>query len=348
MQRILFADLQLTIAKALLRAELSPERADRCATLFAETTRDGVYTHGLNRLPRMLAMIENNSVSPTAELSLVGANGGLERWDGHRGVGNLNADAAMHRTMELAAEYGIGCVALRNTTHWMRGGTYGWQAADRGYFALCWTNTNPNTPAWGTTAATLGNNPFVLAVPRLHAAGSVDAPYAGGPHVILDMAISQFSYGQIDAHIARGEQLSVPGGFDKDGHLTHDPGSIRESYRALPIGFWKGSGLALALDLFAAMLSGGKATHEIALDPLFETGISQMFLCISPANIAHADEMTRTVDALIEAIRTAPRSDHAKQPRYPGEETLRLREENSRLGIPVDEAVWAQVQRLAE
>jgi 3-dehydro-L-gulonate 2-dehydrogenase len=342
MQRIPFAELQSTISAVLQRAGVTPERAGRCATLFAETTRDGVYTHGLNRLPRMLAMIENGSVSTTTEPTVVASHGALESWDGHLGIGNLNAEAAMNRAMELADEYGLGCVALRNTSHWMRGGTYGWQAADRGYFALSWTNTNPNTPAWGTAGATLGNNPFVVAIPRIN---PDTGGYRGGPHVVLDMAISQFSYGQLDAHIARGELLSVPGGFDSEGNLTRDPAAIRESYRALPIGFWKGSGLALTLDLFAAMLSGGKATHEISLDPLFETGISQIFLVVSPKNVAHAEAMTHTADALIQALRTAPRSDPNKPARYPGEETLRLREENTRLGIPVDEGVWDELRR---
>ena len=342
MQRISFIELQSTISAVLQRAGVSPQRADRCATLFAETTRDGVYTHGLNRLPRMLAMIENGSVSPTAEPSVVASHGALESWDGHLGIGNLNAEAAMARAIELADQYSLGCVALRNTSHWMRGGTYGWQAADRGYFALSWTNTNPNTPAWGTAGATLGNNPFVVAIPRMN---PETGKYKGGPHVVLDMAISQFSYGQLDAHIARGEQLSVPGGFDTEGNLTSDPAAIRASYRALPIGFWKGSGPALTLDLFAAMLSGGKATHEISLDPLFETGISQIFLVVSPSNIAQAEAMTETSDALIQALRSAPRSDPARAARYPGEETLRLRQENNLLGIPVDESVWAEIRQ---
>lgn len=348
MKRIPFSDLQSTITTVLIRAGLSPERAARSATLFAETTRDGVYTHGLNRLPRMLAMIQNGSVHPSAEMELVIAHAALERWDGNCGLGNLNADAAMQRAMELAATYGIGCIALRNTNHWMRGGTYGWQAADNGYFGLCWTNTNPNTPAWGTTAASMGNNPLVLAIPRLNPAANASHPYRGGPHVVVDTAMSQFSYGQLDAYIARGEQLPVPGGYDSDGNLTQDPAAIRASYRALPIGFWKGSGIALTMDLFAAMLSGGKASHELSMDPLFESGLSQFFIAIAPTSVAHTEELTRIADALITALHHAPRSDPAKQPRYPGEETLRLREENTRLGVPVDKAVWEQVRSLAQ
>lgn len=338
MLRVPFETLRDAVAAALRAHGAGDEKALACATLFAETTCDGVYTHGLNRLPRLMAMMKNGSVLPNESLERVQAHAALEQWNGRRGFGNLNALAATDRAMELATEYGIGCVALRNTNHWMRGGTYGWHAAERGFFGLCWTNTNPNLPAWGTTGSTLGNNPLVLAAPRLNPATNT---YAGGEHVVVDTAMSQFSYGQIDAHIARGAKLPVPGGYDVNGVLTDDPQLIRESYRALPIGFWKGSGLAMMLDLFAAMLSGGKTSHEIHVDPVFETGLSQMFLAIAPQGVAQTEQMTATVNGLIEALHTAPRSDAAVQPRYPGEQMLRIREENLRLGVPVDEKVWA-------
>ena len=63
--------------------------------------------------------------------------GAMERWDGQRGFGPLNARHAMARAVELAHQFGIGMVALGNNNHWMRGGTYGWQAADAGCIGIC-------------------------------------------------------------------------------------------------------------------------------------------------------------------------------------------------------------------
>lgn len=342
MLRIPFHTLFETLHRATLALGLPEPQAALSARLFAETTRDGVYTHGLNRFSRLAAMIANGSVRPAATPTLTASAGAIERWNGNLGPGNTNAHSSMQRAIELAHQHGIGAVALADTNHWMRGGTYGWQAADQGLFAICWTNTNPNTPAWGTTGPTLGNNPLVLAIPRPRPSAAPDdaTAFAGGSHVVLDMALSQFSYGQIDAHIARGQQLPFPGGFDLEGNLTTDPVAIRASYRALPIGLWKGSGLALTLDLFAAILSGGQTTHQISVDPLFESGVCQFFLAIHPQNLIHTAELTRTADALIEAIHTAPRANPHQPPRYPGEETLRLRAENLAFGVPVDEAAW--------
>src|SRR5262249_13701117 len=157
------------------------------ARLFAETDRDGVYTHGVNRFPRFVRMIDAGAIDIRAAAVVSAQFGSLERWDGRRGPGNLNAYAWMGRAIEVAREHGIGCIALSNTTHWMRAGTYGWQAADAGMIGICWTNTLPNMPPWGDTVARLGNNPLVIAVPRKHG------------QVVLDMAMSQYSYGTLTA-----------------------------------------------------------------------------------------------------------------------------------------------------
>jgi len=317
----------------LLTLGFADERARLCARLFAETTRDGVYTHGLARFPRFVATIKNGVVDPSASRSLVSGFGAIERWDGNLGPGNLNAFASMQRALELARVNGIGAVFLAHTNHWMRGGTYGWQAADQGLFAVCFTNTLANVPAWGASAPTVGNNPLVLAVPR-----------PGGANVVLDMAMSQYSYGTLSAYAKRGQPLPFPGGFDTAGELTTNAAAIAATERALPIGLWKGSGLALTLDLFAAMLSGGLATHQIPRDSLRESGLSQVFLAIDPTHLAaDAAALNATADAVLANLQAAVAADPGKPVRYPGEQTLATREENLRLGVPVDEELWRQL-----
>lgn len=334
MQRIQFQIVRCQLVKVLRSLGFSDERADLSARLFAETTRDGVYSHGVNRFPRFIAMVRNGSVDPAAEPRLVSSFGALERWDGQRGPGNLNAHAAMARTISLSREHGIGCVALANTNHWMRGGTYGWQAAEAGVIGICWTNTMPNVPPWGGTEPAIGNNPLVLAVPR-----------ANGP-VVLDIALSQFSYGALESYRRRGEVLPVEGGFDAEGKLTRDPAAIEASQRLLPIGFWKGSGLAVMLDLIAAMTSLGNATHQIANDPLRETGLSQMFVAIDPRALGDAEKLNQIADEVVACLHRSRADEEGKPVRYPGENTLRLRDENRRLGLPINEAVWTEICKM--
>ncbi len=331
MNRLSFEEVQRTLAGVLVRLGMDGERAQVCARLFAETTRDGVYTHGVNRFPRFVGTIRNGMVNVRAAAERVAGFGGLERWDGNRGPGNLNALAAMERAIELGREHGVGCVTLGNTNHWMRAGSYGRQAADAGVIGICWTNTMPNLPPWGGLDPVLGNNPLVFAIPR-----------AKG-HVVLDMAMSQFSYGTLESYRKRGEQLPVDGGFDEAGNLTRDPGAIEKSWRPLPIGYWKGSGLAVVLDMIAAVMSLGQATHQLAPDPLLEVGISQIFITLNPQALGPTTRTEQIADEIVASLHEARPAQEGRRVRYPGEQTLRLREENLKLGLPVEPAVWEQI-----
>jgi 3-dehydro-L-gulonate 2-dehydrogenase len=331
--RIQFAEMKGEFLRVLLKLGFQAERAEICARLFAETSLDGVYSHGLNRFPRFVDYIQKGFVKIDAEPEQEASFGALERWNGHLGPGNLNAARMMERAMVLARENGIGSVALRNSNHWMRGGSYGWQAVNNGFIAICWTNTTANLPPWGSAAAFLGNNPFILAVPRPE-----------GP-VVLDMAISQYSYGKLESYQRQEKELPFAGGYDTAGELTRDPAAIMTSRRALPIGFWKGSGLSMLLDLIALLLAGGRTTAEVGRSEA-EYGLSQVFITFDPSRLPEADALQERVEKYLDELRqlepVAPDS-HAY---YPGERTLQTRSENLAQGIPVEPEIWAKVRQM--
>ena len=334
MNRISFEDVQATLEGVLRKLGFAASRAESCARLFAETTCDGVYTHGVNRFPRFVAMIRNGNVNVNAEPRRVAGFGALERWDGQRGPGNLNAQTSMERAISLSREHGVGCVALGNTNHWMRGGSYGWQAAEASVIGICWPNTMPNLPAWGGVEPCLGNNPLVVAAPR-----------AGG-HVVLDMAMSQFSYGTLESYKNQGKTLPVDGGFDAAGKLTRDAAAIEQTQRPLPIGYWKGSGLSLVLDMMAAMTSLATATHQLTTDSLKEAGLSQMFLTINPAALGDEARLQQIADEIIASLHQSRAAEEGAKIRYPGEKVLQIRAENRRLGVPVERKVWEEIVKM--
>ena len=326
--RVPYDQVHDTLRSILLERGMASARADLCARLFADASRDGVPSHGLNRFPLFVSCIDRGLVDVNAEPTRVAAFGVLERWDGHYGPGNLAARACMERAIALSREHGVGVVALANTNHWMRAGNVGWQAAEAGVVGICWTNTLPNLPPWGSTSPSIGNNPLVIGVPR------------EGGHVVLDMAMSQFSYGALSVARMRGEELPVDGGYDADGNFTRDPSAIEATRRLLPAGYWKGSGLSIVLDMIAALLSGGRATHEINPDPRDETGQSQVFVAIDPVMLGAADDV---VDRIVESVHAS-----GEGVRYPGERTLATRAASLRDGVEVEPAIWESVQGLVE
>ncbi|HEY0245210.1 MAG TPA: 3-dehydro-L-gulonate 2-dehydrogenase, partial [Mucilaginibacter sp.] len=265
-----------------------------------------------------------------AEPTKEGGLGAIEQWNGNLGPGILNARFCMSRAIELANENGIGCIAIKNTNHWMRGGTYGWQAAEAGYISICFTNTIANLPPWGGLDPRLGNNPLVISIPRKDG------------HVVLDMAISQYAYGKLQQYKAQNEELPLPGGYDSQGNLSTDAAAIIESKRTLPVGFWKGSGLALVLDLMATVLSGGNSTARITASAN-ESGVSQVFICIKPNS---GEQTEQLIEEIINYTKTSRPESDGQSISYPGENTLKTREKSLKEGVWVDAQIWEKVKAL--
>ena len=335
MIKIPYEELRAKFETILLRHGVNEEIARTAAENFAQTSLDGVYSHGVNRFPRVISYIDKGVIDCSARPECVARIGSFERWDGHMGMGNANAKLAMDRACELAHECGIGLVAIGNTNHWMRGGAYGWQAADKGCIGICWTNTMPNTSVWGGIEPKIGNNPFIISIPR-----------SSGKHIVVDCAMSQFAYGKIEMARMKGETLPVPGGFDTAGNPTTDPAEIEKSGRMLTIGYWKGSGLSILLDLAAAVLSGGNTVTDIGRKYTEEIGLSQVMIAVDAGKMqtpAITDEITSRV---IDDIKTATPSKPGGKILYPGEMEYETRQKNLAGGIPVLEEVWAQIEAL--
>ena len=188
----------------------------------------------------------DSDIKATCELQLEA----YERWNGHRGFGPLNARQAMERACELAKQYGIGMVALANNNHWMRGGSYGLQAAD--------------------------------------------------------------------------------------------PGEIYKTKRVLPMGFWKGSGISIALDMIASVLTAENAVHTIGTFE-DEIGLSQMMIAIDPSKANTEEQTDAIVDGILAYIKASKPIDEARPVLYPGEPEWQTMEEHRKNGIPVIEEKWNMV-----
>ena len=334
MRRIPFEMMVAELRRVLLNTGFANSRADRLARIFAETTRDGVYSHGVNRfLPFIRHARSGEGMDLHAEPERSAAFGVLEQWDGKLGPGILNACVCMDRAVEVAKEQGMGSVSLRNTNHWMRAGTYGLRAADAGCIGICWTNTTQLIPPFGSADRKVGNNPLVFSIPR-----------PGGRHLLLDMAMSQYSHGKLDGYRIANQRLPVPGGYDDKGELSFDAGAIQAARRPLPIGHWKGIGLAMSLDLVASLLSGGRSTFQIAQEES-EYGVSQVFIAIHAGAVA-GDRMREIVDQTLADFHAAEPLEGNEPATYPGERMFSTREENLKLGIPVDEECWREILAL--
>lgn len=334
--RIFYEEMKEKLQSILVKYGFNEKRAEESAKNFADSSLDGVYSHGYQRFPRVIDYIQKGYIDVNAVPEKITGFGAVERWDGHLGMGNLNAKMAMQRAVELAAQLGIGMVAMSNTNHWMRGGAYGWQAAEAGCIGICWTNTCPNMPAWGAIDGRIGNNPFVLAVPDQN-----------GDHVVVDTAMAQYSYGKLSVCRQNGEKLPYPGGYDEEGNLTCDPAAIEKTRRVVPIGYWKGSGLSIVLDLIGGMLTLGRTVTKVGQECESEYGLTQVFIAIRPEVLNQdPDKAQEILNETLKDIQASIPEKEGHTVRYPGQGTLIRRRENLKNGIPVNEEIWKKICEL--
>lgn len=329
--RVPYEKLQAEFRRVLEKNGFGHDKAELCAKVFAQNSLDGVASHGLNRFPEFIAQVSEGLVDATASPTLEERFGAWERWEGNLGPGICNATFCMDRAIALAREYGLGAVALKNTNHWMRAGTYGWQAAEAGCIGICWTNTPPLMPPWGAKETKVGNNPLVIAVPR-----------ANGQHVVVDAAMSLFAIGKMHSYRLSGYLLPLDGGYDEQGNLTRDPGSILASKRPLPIGYWKGSGLALLLDLTAVALSGGLSTRQLGMKDTHYKA-SQVFLAFDMSKLPDAAQFQEELELIVADFQAAAPVADGQAVRYPGQGSWQTRQENLAQGVPVEPAIWQKV-----
>lgn len=327
--------MEKVLYELFIKYNFTNKKAKLLSNVFTESTLDGISSHGINRVPLFIEYVKKGIIKVDAEAEKSNSFGNIERWDGNLGPGIVNATKCTNRAIELAKQYGMGMVALRNTNHWMRGGTYGKQAANADCISILFTNTKPNMPPWGGRDNRIGNNPFIVSIPRKKG------------HIVLDMAISQFSFGKIDDYRLKGEKLPHPGGWDENNELSHDPDKILSHERGLPIGYWKGSALSIVLDMLATSLSAGNSTYKINSKDI-ETAISQVYICIYPGIFNDNGLQEKLIEEVINFTRDVEPMKHGDTIYYPGERSSQTRTKNLKEGIFVNDSIWKKIKDLNE
>lgn len=334
MTRIPYEQTVALLKKTLMSRNTDADKAELVAREMARNALEGTYSHGINRFARLINNIDDGIVKVDQMPTIISGFGAIENYDGNLGLGVVNATFCMDRAMALAREHGIGLVAIRNTNHWQRAATYALQACAGGMASICFSNTMPNMPAWGAVDPRLGNNPLTMGFPRQ------------GGDVIIDMAMSQFSYGAMEVAKLEGRQMPAPAGFDAHGSLTLDPAQVIATMRVVPTGYWKGAALSFLLDVFAASLYLGRTVSAVGGLAGDEHGISQVFIAIDYQRVAPADLTQAILDDAIRDVLASKPDGSGTRIAYPGQRRMKVREDNLRHGIPVDDEVWERIKAL--
>jgi len=332
------AELGALATRALEGLGLPAANAATVARILVMGDLFGHATHGVLRLESYGERIRNGAISATAEPVVEDVAPAIARVDGNGAIGPLTGTRALEAAIARARTLGVGVAFVRGGNHFGAIAPYCWLAAQQGFATLIGSNASVTIAPTGGREERLGNNPLGIGVPR-----------PGADPVILDMAMSVVARGKIRAAVKKGEAIPATWATDPAGEPTTDPKAALEGF-LLPFGGYKGYGLALMIDLFAGLLSGGAyLTHVKSwLDQPTEPGnLGHFFIAMDTKRLGSSEWLAQRVADFARIVHETPAADPATPVRLPGEIEMENFRRHRRDGIGIDPALRAKLEAFA-
>jgi LDH2 family malate/lactate/ureidoglycolate dehydrogenase len=250
MKNVSIENLSAYIHRIMCALELPGEDAVSMARIYIYTTKRGTGHHDINNLPLRIDSLKTGKINAKPRFERLAAFGGMERWDGDNGLGEIINTFIMRRAIELAGEHGIGFCTVRNSNHYLCSAPYTADAADHGCIGFIIAKGVPTMGTPGVEGKIIGQSPIGYAFPA-----GLDFP------VLMDICLAYASGEQLMQKAREGIPIPDWWGVDKDGKPTTDALELLKGTK-YPIGAHKGFGLALLCELLTGVISGGMILDE--------------------------------------------------------------------------------------
>ena len=316
-------------ADVFVRLGLRAADARLVAETLVEADLRGVASHGVQRMTTYAESLRRGSMVAQPTIGIVKDSGWALVLDGGGGMGQIAAQRAMDLALERAASSGHGAVSVRNSTHCGAMAFWALQAVPQKAIGTAITNAGINMMPTGGREKMVGNNPVAYAVPT-----GREVP------LVLDMATSVVAGGKLDIARIKGQPIPLGWALDKDGSPTTDPVAARGG-ALLPVGGPKGYGLAVVLDVFSGVLSGGRFGRGLGAP-----GSSHFFEVISVDAFDEYEDFIARMGELIDQLHACPPADGSAGVLVPGEIEHRLRERHLAEGLPMEETLVKELTAL--
>ena len=338
--RVSAAAIVTLIRDCLLAVGVSGADVMKIAVLMTEADLAGADAHGVFRLPQYVKRIKAGGINPRPNITVEKTAPATAMVDGDNGMGHLVMQRAAQTAISLAKDAGVAWVGARRSNHAGAAGVYAELALHHDMVGIYAVVANANhMPVWGGAENLLGTNPVAFAIP----AGEE-------PPVVLDIATTVVSYGTVKAYKMQGKPM--PEGWminPKDGTPLTDSARSTEGL-LLPIGGYKGSGLALVLGLLAGTLNGaafGRDVIDFNYNDSDACDTGHFFIALDVSRFIPIDVFKREIDRQLRDLRGSKRLPGVDVIRLPGEQRAQRRDERRRDGVPIVDEVMAQLDKLA-
>ena len=338
-RRISATALQAFIARAFEAVGVSTAEAKVIAELMTRADVNGADGHGVFRLPQYIRRIKGGAVNIKPTIRVEREAPGMALVDGDNGMGHLVMRFATEKAIEKAKTAGTAWVGVKASNHAGPASLYASMPIEHDMIGLYLAVGNANhLAAWGGLDMLLSTNPIAVGVP----AGTE-------PPIVLDMATTVAAYGKVKTSAQRGETMPEGWMIDREGKPLTDPKRAGEGL-LLPIGGYKGYGLALVFGLLAGTLNGaamGRDVVDFNNDDTTATNTGHVIVAINVAMFRDIADFKTSVDQLVRDIRNSKRLPGVDAIRLPGEQSHAKRLERTRLGIPLPPALATGLDQLA-
>jgi LDH2 family malate/lactate/ureidoglycolate dehydrogenase len=326
------------LSEVMASAGLPSEDAKHWAELLTETSLLGFDTHGIRMAERYVDLFFQGGAKVAAP-ELVADKGATALFDGHDALGHLAARAAVDKAVENAKKYGVSFTAVKNAGHIGACSVYTKAIAQRDCIGIVCVTSRPGIAPTGGTKATVGINSL-----------SIAAPAGGDDFFLLDMSTTVTAMGKVTMAQDNGKSIPTGWALDKDGRSTTDPKEAKAG-SLLPIGGYKGYGLALGIELICSALTGGSFAGEISSwlgEPSKPPKIPFSMIALDIAHFSEPPVFQTTVEKWLGKIIDVPKQEGVDRVYFPGKmasERYRIR---TKEGIPVEDTTLDSYKRLAE
>ncbi len=317
---------------------LSPAHAGMVADALVSANLRGVDTHGVFRVPAYLKRLRAGLLNPRPNLQIECPAPTTLVLDADNAMGPVAAFSALDACLERAAQFGMGAATVRRSNHFGAAAAYTLRAAEQGCIGIVMSPGSRTLAPHGSRAALLGTHPFAVAVPS-----GRYAPFS------LDMAASVAARGHVRVAATRGQPIPEGWALDAEGRPTTDALAALGGVM-LPFGGAKGSGLAMMVDIFAAVLAGSAFAGDVrdwVNDFEGPADVGHFLLAIRVDAFLPAEAFARRMETAIERLKALPPAEGFDEVLYPGERAARTGAERSRAGIPLTPASRAALEELA-
>jgi LDH2 family malate/lactate/ureidoglycolate dehydrogenase len=338
---VLVSAIELTpFAARLLEAVRVPAaKAQLVAESLVASNLRGVDSHGVQLLPYYLEQIEWGDMDAQADGRVISESGACLLYDAQNGIGQAIAETCCAHAVRMASAGGMAMVVARESNHFGAAAFWAQRMSAAGQIGIVMCNASALVPPWQGKEPRLGTNPICMAVP-----GGDEKPW------LLDMATTTVAAGKIFKALING-QPQIPSGWamDSEGVPTMDPDTALKGL-LMPLGGYKGSGLAMMAEILCAVLSGGAMSTDLGGIRFRgkQVRVSQMFLAIDIARFLPVDEFRARMDRLIRIMKATPPAKGYSEVLVAGDPEWRMEEERRRSGVPVGHGTWRALCEAAD